>query len=221
MNDNNSAYLFDLQKKMSLSKNELDQLLSNRKNLNYEINETIIKQGSDATHVYIVKEGLVAIFLEEENRKRIIHLADEFCFAMLPMINLYDTYPFSLKALIPSKICQINKSLFYNIIEKNPAAIRYISTWYNDHIITLYKLIKICSAHNTPGKIANIIWSFQSKPNILKYLNKEIIAQMAGINIESAGKILADFKKNNIISMNGEGIKIINIEFLNKICKIG
>ena len=225
MKEENRYTISKLWSEMSLSVSEIDQLNKNITAIYYEQGEVIAKQGSDATHVFIIEKGIVTQYVEEENRKQIIQILNDLNLIMCPQIYSEDAYPFTIKALMPSIIYQVRKELFFEVILENKMAIKFVYNWYNTIINCLLFFLKTNLLHNNAGKIALVLYyldNFNSeKCNLLRNVNNSLIAQMVGISVDSAGKILTDFKKDNIIELNNDGLKIINRDLLSKICRIG
>ena len=75
------------------------------------------------------------------------------------------------------------------------------------------------------GRLADLLLClsgniFKSKIFLLDLTRKEL-AELAGMSTENVIRILKQFQKDELISLDGKTFEIINSEALRKICSIG
>ena len=76
-----------------------------------------------------------------------------------------------------------------------------------------------------PGKIAEVLLYFSEKiyksEEFSLPLNRRELAELAGTTKESFIRTLTEFRNDRIINLDGKNVKIISIEILKVLSKVG
>jgi CRP/FNR family transcriptional regulator len=103
-----------------LSKRELKILSLYCYERKYKANETIFKIGYPNVAFYIVKEGLLSVYIEENERKIEIQKVEPMQFIGEIGLFLEDTRTVNIEALEDSELIAISKKEFVKFIETKP-----------------------------------------------------------------------------------------------------
>lgn len=205
---------------------QLDSLTDKKKQLKYFKGENIFKQDAFSSHIIYIIEGAIKIYLQTSNQKQInLRIACSGDFVAFESIFSGNYYNYSANALKDSIICMINKEALKNLLVQNPQFGIQITTKNMQNEVYLIETIKNLSAKHMRGKLAYTLLYLSGKKfekeNIFQLLTRKEIANFASISNENAIKYLKEFEKENIISLKGKDIKVIDKKNLELISKIG
>lgn len=112
-----------------LSENDLQDLLTSVTSTQYSLGDEILRQGDEATTVYMVKTGKVRLFTQENDRKinlDVLQPGESFGeIALLPSRR----YTFSARSSGKTEVLHISSSVIQTIIEHTPAYSNYIKQY--------------------------------------------------------------------------------------------
>ena len=121
-----------------LSQEQLATIDANSVEVTYSKGETICKQGTFASHIMVIQEGLVKAYLEGNNETLIIKI--------LPAVNMIglsslvegnNVFQYSAQAYVPTKVRLIEINTFRELIHSNPLfAAKMISLLGENTVIT-------------------------------------------------------------------------------------
>lgn len=205
-----------------LNDEERDFMLSKTVDVFYQKGEVLTKQGSFASHVMILREGLVKTYIEGISDNLILQI-----FSPVNIIGLSTLFEgnaifhHSTQAYIDTKVSLIEINSFKQLINKNPAfAAKVVSMLAEQSIITngrFYCLTK----KQTYGRLADVILClanriYKKKKFPLQLTRKEF-AELSGMSIESIARILTKFKADGLLEINSEFVEILDSEKLSMI----
>ncbi|NOU18578.1 MAG: Crp/Fnr family transcriptional regulator [Bacteroidales bacterium] len=194
--------------------------------LRYKKNETIIKQGTKATHVAFLYKGIVKMAYEDRRgRNLIVSVLSEQKF--LGCVNMFfkDTNVFSLVAVEECDICLLDYKVISRLVEKNSV---FASNIFRHSIGMFEAAIEnyVSLAHRQAnGRIADVLL-YLSK-NVYKKkvfemsLSRVEIAEYAACSRENVITILKKFNKEGIIDFKEKTIEIKNVDKLMEISRNG
>jgi len=209
-----------------LSNDEMTSMCYSKAEKPYKKGETIIEEGTAIDNFVYLKEGLVKLFKRIDNTKsQIISIAKPFDFISLLSVFSNNTYNFSVSALEDSTVCIVDLKLIKDLIRKNGSFALDIIEKMNiasDSIINSY-LER--NRKNLRGRIAYILLYFSDeiykKEKFEIPVSRKEIAELIEMTTENVIRVMAEFRKDNIIQINGKEITILNKEMLVKICNAG
>ena len=209
-----------------LSAEELEFLNKNKKEINFNKGETILKQGSFADHVVFLHSGLVKIIIEAENNKNIIlDIISPGNYIGLHTLEMGDYYPFSVVALKESSVCLIKVSVIKHYLKNNPQFNSYILKQQASEFLYAYKKISVIGSRNNHGRLADTLLYLNkpelSQEEVMDHVTRKDIADIACISVESLNKILTEMRNDLIIEVDRKKITVKNKELLKLLSVIG
>ena len=207
-----------------LNMTEAEVLFKSSVLLEYNKGEAIIKQGTFASQIMFLEEGMAKLNLEESGRDTTFSFATSGDFIGLMCSFVKKRLEFSAVAITPSKVRIFDRDVFEKLIGANGEFAVYIvkmmSELTNGVVHTLISL----SHRNANGALAMLILSvgkvFDSKKVILPFTREEMAAAL-GYSKESIINIMSDFQKDGLITISGKNLEILNKKALQLIADKG
>ena len=207
-----------------LNMTEAEVLFKSSVLLEYNKGEAIIKQGTLASQIMFLEEGMAKLNLEESGRDTTFSFATSGDFIGLMCSFVKKRLEFSAVAITPSKVRIFDRDVFEKLIGANGEFAVYIvkmmSELTNGVVHTLISL----SHRNANGALAMLILSvekvFDSKKIILPFTREEMAAAL-GYSKESIINIMSDFQKDGLITISGKNLEILNKKALQLIADKG
>ena len=219
--ENQDMSCFDL-----LSKEEKDKLFSNHVSITYKKGENITKQGSFASHIVFLEEGLVKAYLEGNPKDLILKIIPSHHLVGLP--SIYDgnnTFLYSTSAYVDSKVKLIDIELFKSFIQTNAQFSAKIINILNENTAQIYGRLYCLIQKQAHGRVADILLClsqrvFKNKTFKLSFTRNDL-GDLTGLSSESVIRILKEFTNEKIIKINGKDFELLDIPRLEKISHIG
>ena len=217
------AKFFDI-----LSKDELDLISKKSIEVKYKKGEMIFKQGTFATHIGLLTEGLAKMFIADNNSDQKLILK------ILPPINLLgisflsdenSVFFYSCQAYINSTVELIDIKTLQEILSKNAMFGKRIIDIMCEHTLINYGRFFCMTHKQTYGRMADVLLCLANR--IYKQstfdleLSRKELAELAGMSIESTTRILTKFKNEGLINTSGKTYNIVNAEKLVEISQKG
>ncbi len=220
----NEQSFIEYLKNLSLSDEEIEALT--KVQIEFKKGETICKQGSFASFIMILKEGMVKAFVENSHYKSHVFKITK-PFNIIGLSSLYgdNYYHFSCQALLPSKICLVERNVFDQIVRKNPAFSIEIMRMCSNSLQNVYDKLGSVANKQALGKVCDSLLYLSSKvfeSNVIETtVTRKDIAEFSGLATENLVRILSDLKRDNIIAINNKSIEILNFETLKMLSNLG
>lgn len=192
----------------------------------YQRGEQIFKQGAFATHILYVVNGLIKVYLQTGYGKQInISLARSGDFLAFASTFGENIHTYSALAIKDSEVCMIERESLKKALLENPEfGLRLTSRNYRIEGLLL-EIIRNLSYKQMRGKLAaSLLYLSQEEfagENVFDFLSRQDIADFASISVESAIKFLKEFEKEEIVSLNGKKIHILDVVKLEQISNAG
>ena len=205
-----------------LTKKELQQFQDSKSTVSYRKGETIIKQGTQFTHVVSFNEGLAKLNVEVGPDKNVmIGMVKPSEILGGPGMFEDNKYAFSVIALTPARICLIDANVFKRIIQtNNDFTESFLSTFSTRYIEAINRLVSI-SQKQMYGRVAEAILylsdSIYYSEKFDMDLSRQELAEFTGMSKESVSRIFKEFKEDGILSTSGKSITINNKDRLRRI----
>ena len=194
--------------------------------VSYKKGEVIARQGAFASHIILIDEGLAKVMYEDGNENIILRISTPG--SLIGLSSLSDNnklFKYTAKAYIKTTVKLIDTNLFLELIRENSefglAVIRILSEISNQKNERFFGLLN----RQSFGKLADLLLCMSG--NIFhdnKFelpLSRKEIAELAGMSTESVIRTLKNFQADNLITMDGKTIEIIDFDGLVKICQLG
>jgi CRP/FNR family transcriptional regulator len=210
----------------NLNHEELEYLNSFKVEKKYLKGEFIAAEHDPINEFLYLKKGLVKLFKVDRNEKEhIISIAKPLNFVGFLSVFSQKNYQYSIKAIEDSVVCFIDLNPLKEILVRNGLFAMEVLEKLNkitDDILS--NRLNICSKQ-LRGRIALILLYFSKevyfRPKFELPLSRKEIAELIEMSTENVIRILSEFRKDQIISIAGSEIEIMNMEALERINKFG
>jgi len=202
-----------------LSDKELALFDENKSTVHYNKGETIIKQGTEFTHVVSFNAGLAKLNVEVSPDKNVvIGIIKPSEILGGPGMFVNNRYSFSVTALTKSTICLINVEVFKKMIQVNEKfAETFLSSFSSRYTEAISRLVSISHKHMN-GRVAEALIYLSDKiyesDAFELPMSRQELADYTGTSKESISRLFKDFSDDKLIEVNGREIKILNKEKL-------
>jgi CRP/FNR family transcriptional regulator len=205
-----------------LSDEELDLVEQNVVQIEFEKGETICKQGTFASHIIVLDEGLAKIYKEGGN--------DTLILKILPAVNIIglntlfegnNVFQYSAMAYLKSKVRMIEIGVFKQLISTNAKFAAKIISLLSENTVITYGRFFCLTKKQTYGRFADILLCLSQRiykqNDFPLQLSRKELAELACMSVESITRILTKFKDDGLIKVGADKIEILDVERLNRI----
>jgi CheY-like chemotaxis protein/CRP-like cAMP-binding protein len=202
---------------------ELKDLSGDRKIKTFNNKETIFREDDQAHTMYYVVKGNVKCFRSDNYGKSYVHqIHGEGDFIGYMSLFEEGTYGESAVAIENTELAVIQKQEFLDLIYKNrDVAANFIKLLSKDVVDREKKLLQLAYSP-VRERLADILIKLLTKSpnqidtNHLISISREDLANMVGTAKESLIRTLSEFKKEGVISTNGQEIRILDEKSLER-----
>lgn len=209
-----------------LTEEEAALLSANKRDVKFKKGETIAKQGSFASHVIFLKEGLVKVYLEGNQKDLILKIVPDNHFVSLSSIfDGNDSFIYSVSTYVDSTATLISVDVFKQLIRRNPRFATQIINLLNSNTAQIYGRFYCISRKQSHGRVADILLCLAE--NVFRTgefklnISRNDLADLTGLSAESVIRIFKEFKEERLIDVNGKMIKVLDFEKLKEISLYG
>jgi CRP/FNR family transcriptional regulator len=198
-----------------LSTDELQHINAHRFQTRFNAGETVFRQGSPASNVVAVSQGIVSISLMGiDNRNLILDIVTGPVLLGGPGIYVDNTYHYTVKALSNVRVCLVDSTEFKNAIRSNGVFADYFITEFSRRaIITYQKAVSLTQKHMN-GRMAEALIFFgdeiYNSPNYEMPLSRQELAEYTNMTKESACRILKKMKDDHLIDYNNNHFQLLD-----------
>lgn len=209
---------------LHLSEEEIS--LVTKVQIDFSKGETICKQGSFASFIMILKDGLVKATIENSHYKNhVFKITTPFNIIGLSSLYGDNYYHFSCQALVPSKLYLVERSNFDKIVRTNPQFSIEIMKMYSKSLQNVYDKLGSIANKQALGKVCDSLIYLSERvfgSNIIETtITRKDIAELSGLATENLVRILSELKRDKIIAINNKSIEILNPEMLRMLGNLG
>ena len=214
------SYLFNY-----LTKEEVALVNLNKKEIDIEKGEIICQEGEMIKYLVYLKEGLVKLYKTRQGRtQQIISIGTPRDFIGLLSVFSNTKYHYSLAALEDSSLCMIDLNVIKKIILQNGKfALNLIEKMNRISFVVLNNKVDL-GIKQLRGRIAHILLMFagQVYEDIYELaISRKEIGELIDMRTENVVRILSEFRKDQLIGIEGKKIEIKNKSMLEKISELG
>lgn len=198
----------------------------NKISLTYKKGEIICKQGSFASHIIYLKEGLAKVYLEGKSKNLILKINTSGNLIGLPCI--YDNnnvFLYSSSAYVTTEVDLIGIELFRQLILQNSKFAYRVINVLNENTVQTYGRFHCLTNKQMHGRMADILLCLSQRvfkdDSFNLPLSRADLAELTGMSTESVIRVMKDFKDDNLISLEGKDFGLLDVERLMKISELG
>lgn len=199
----------------------LEDLKANQENRTFSKGDIIFEEGQNPRWLYYIKEGQVKAYRTNEYGKDLTIKLYKDCdfFGYHALIN-ENVYQENTKCLAATEIVLIPKDDFNKLLFNNrDFAIRFIKLLSSQTNAIEVQLLEMAYG-SVRSKVAKAIISFAKQSNSVPIeitVSREEMAAKAGTAKETLIRTLSDFKKEDLILINGKTILVHDLDKLNNV----
>lgn len=209
-----------------LSEDEMKLVNDNMVEVFYKKGETICKQGSFASKIIFLSQGLVKVYLEGEPKNLVITIVPKNNLVGLPSIfEGNNTFLYSVSPYVDSWAQLIDIHVFKQLIRQNAVFASKIIDILNENTAQAYGRFFCLTRKQLHGRMADILMCLSERIfKSLEYdlpLSRTDLAELTGMSTESVIRIMKEFKDDKLIRVSGKSIRILDPERIRKISALG
>lgn len=188
----------------------------------YKKGEHIYQRGDHSNYIFLILKGVVKTNSSDPNGKELItalYKSDDF----LGFTSLEDNIPYNEDAIAveETEVVRLTKSILKEILKKNQDIALDLMNLLSDNLAEIKKQLVEMAYSSVRKKTARTILQFveimdTSTQSSIR-ISRNDLATTAGIATESLIRTLSDFKRDNIIEIEGRDIRILDLERLQEI----
>jgi len=210
----------------SLTEEQFELVNQVRCRVKFRPGEVIFKQGTAMTHIIVVNEGLVKIYLEGiNNRNLILRIAKPVTIIGGPGFFTDFKNHVTTMAVEETAACFIDVSTLTGLLKENTDFALDMLQWVNSHTLANYMKFIELTQKGMHGRIAGALLYLYNEVFVDKNRNitikRQDLADLTAMSKESSIRILKEFKDENIISVEGNSIILNDLVKLNQISTTG
>lgn len=192
--------------------------------LNFEANETIIKQGIAANHIMYLEEGMAKLSVRQQERLTTFKIVPSENFIGIMCSFARQSFDFYAIAIKPSTVRLIDRNIFEELIRNNGSfAVKVVELMSLTTNKIVHDLINI-SQKNVDGAICTILLElariFRSDSFQMPFTRVEL-ADMIGYSKESVIHSLSSLQREAILKISGKHVEILDRSRLELISRHG
>ena len=179
----------------------------------------IVKQGTSATHIVSLVDGMAKILLEGSfNRNLILKILKPWQILGSPGIHSDNRHHYSVIAIDKSIVCFIDRINFKKVLHRNAkfayAFIEYLS--YTS-VNNLNKMLNL-TQKNMQGRLADALIYLSNfiyaDTSFSSQLSRQDLADLSVMSKESVSRVLKEFENDNVIKYNHNKLEIVSSDKL-------
>jgi len=204
------------------TKSNCDEI--NTLHANFKKHDNICKQGTEVTHALFLVKGSAKLYIEGINNRNIILYILKPP-AYIGLLSFFESpfYFYSVSALEESEVCFIELGLVKKLYIENHDLLLSLNKAFGKSVANIMKKIISLNQKQIRGRIAeNLIYLSEINKNhrFRLVVSRKEIGEMAAISEENTVRLLSEFSRENIISVKGKDIEILDMPLLKKICEV-
>jgi CRP-like cAMP-binding protein len=212
-----------------LSRKEKETLVMHHTYAQYGKGELVLKEGEKPHGLICLASGKVKVFKEGVGgREQILRMVRPQGFIGYRAIFAEGTYSASAIAIEDSAICIFEKDCFIRIIRKNPdLALLFMKVFAKELGFSNNRTVSLTQKH-IRGRLAESLlvlrdtYGFENDGKTIKvYLSREDIASLSNMTTSNAIRTLSTLASEDIISIEGRKIMILDDLRLERISELG
>ena len=186
----------------------------------------ILKQGTHATHILSLVGGIAKMYIEGiDERNLLLGLISPWRLIAGPGIHTDNKIHYSISSLTDTTICYIDANNFRKVVESNAAFANQLIKHISERALSMFELIISLTQKQMHGRMADgllyLCNGFYRSTTFTLHLSRQDLGDLTAMSKDSAIRILKEFERDGVISIDGKNMKILDIEQLKEISQKG
>lgn len=206
-----------------MTKEQLDEVNDNRKEVRYKPGETIFKTGGPLTHMICLTKGMVKVYLEDPytDKRILLSVLKPVELVLGPGFLVDDSHHLTAVAMEETTACFINIAEQKKIMEGNTGYTMAILQHVNKKVIKQFEKMQCLTHKHSHGKMADALLylanAVYQNDTFDTLLSRQDIADLAAMTKETTIRLLKEFSEEGIIICEQNHFEILDKEKLEKI----
>ena len=183
--------------------------------------EFIFREGDSAEWFHILKEGTVkCVKSTPEGREvtlKVLMPGDLFCCEASAFNG--SSHPGCAQAMDTATIVKINRKVLLDMIQRNPETAIEIISYLSERLREAQDNAKAFALDSAERRLASLLVNLATKASTTEpeglrlnvHLTRQDFADMAGLTVETASRILSRFQKENLIRGTARRLMICDL----------
>lgn len=193
-------------------------VISMKKNCRrFKKGQIIFHEGQHSSGLYCINEGKIKLYKTSyDGREQIVRLCKPGEVLGYRAVISDKPYAASASTLEDALVCQIPKEEFFNQIEKNPAVALNLIKSLSQELRTAEDRMMNLAQKSVRERLAETLiilketYGLDDDSALSISLSREDLANIVGTATETVIRLLADFKKEELISTKGKKIQLVD-----------
>lgn len=207
-----------------LTEDQISRIESSARLVSFRKGETIIKQGTSASQIFLLESGMVKLVSEDGNRSTVFKIIADGNYIGLMCSFARQNFDFSAIAINPSEVLIIDRQVFEKTISENGDFAMHIVRLMSDMTVKIVSDLIGLSHKQANGATATILLElsdiFGSRSFRMPF-NRDEFADTVGFSKESVINCLTSLQKDGIIKVSGKNVEILDLKRLTFISHYG
>ncbi len=212
-----------------LTDEEKEIILNNHKVVRFKKNEVIYQEGETPDSLLCLGSGKVKVYkIGFGGRDQIVRMANPTSFIGYRAFFAEGPHVASAVVIEPCVIFYIPKAIVYELLEKNyQFSLNIIRSLAQELGFSRYRTVTLTQKH-IRGRLAESLLLLKEIYGVEEdgitlnvYLSREDLANFSNMTTSNAIRTLSTFVNEDVITVDGRIIKILDSERLEKISKLG
>ncbi len=212
-----------------LTEEEKERVLKNHKTIHYKKNDVIYQEGEIPDGLLCLGSGKVKVYkLGFGGRDQIVRMANPTSFIGYRAFFAEGPHVASAVVIEPCTIFYIPKPIVFELLESNyKFSLNIIRSLAQELGFSRYRTVTLTQKH-IRGRLAesllvlkDIYGLEEDNLTLNVYLSREDLANFSNMTTSNAIRTLSTFVNEEVITVDGRIIKILDAERLEKISKLG
>lgn len=200
-----------------LSESQICNISDNKNLISHRRGQILYYEGTKPLGIFCINSGVVKVYKTASNGKeQILHLAHKGDFLGYAALLGEENYSNSSMIIQDAKICFIPKAVFLDSLLVNPEFFRRVAKTLSHEIGVMEEKLTNATQKSIRERLAFVLLQLGNSygvegggnQKIDLILSREEIAGIVGTATESVIRLLSEFKKDNLIELEGKKIII-------------
>ncbi len=212
---------------LSVAVGHSDRILSGGRAIhaNFRRHEMICRQGSPVTHAIYLVSGTAKLYIEGINDRNII------LYLMKPpayigLLSFFESvhYSYSVTALEDSRVCMVDLDFVKELYLEDHDLLLRLNQAFGKSVSMIMKKIITLNQKNIRGRVAESLLylaEFYGSNRFTLPITRKDLGSLSGISEENTVRLLTELRSENIISLNGKELEILDVRLLTKLSDLG
>jgi CRP/FNR family transcriptional regulator len=191
----------------------------------FKKHDIICKQSTEVSHALFLIKGSAKLYIEGISNKNII-LNILKPPAYIGLLSFFESpnYSYSVSALEDSEVCFIELDLVKKLYMENHELLLSLNKAFGRSVSAIMSKIISINQKQVRGRIAENLIYLSELHNNHQFnlgLSRKEFGELSAISEENTVRLLGEFSKEKIISMQGKEVTILDMSLLKKISDFG